>query len=113
MRPLLVALVVLPLLLPAAGALPTPGLFCDQALAATGRLFPEADQTNDFVSYAEARCGLSVLLKTAPQWVKMDIVGKSAGWDNVAGGHDPAGAGPAGPSGLPRPTRMPAGPAIV
>lgn len=88
MRALAALLLLAPLLAPAAGALPTPGLFCDKSDAALGRLFPEASQSNDFVSYDEARCGLDVLLKEDPQWVKMDVVGKSAGWDALTGGHD-------------------------
>ena len=83
----LVALLVLALF-PPAQALPTPGLFCDPADAALGRLFPEAMQANDFVSYDEAVCGLERLDATAPDFVRIDLVTKSVGWDALTGGRD-------------------------
>lgn len=71
-----------------AQALPTPGVFCDQSDAALGRVFPEALDSNDFVSYAEAKCGLELLLAENPDMMKIDVVTQSVGWDAVTGGHD-------------------------
>lgn len=90
MRALFAALLLLApfALAPAASALPTPGLFCENANAATGRYFPEARESNDFVSYAEARQCLDALAKQNPDWLKIDVIGKSVGWDVVTGGHD-------------------------
>lgn len=88
MRAPAVALLALALLLPTVQALPTPGLFCEPADAARGRLFPEALETNDFVSYDEAQCGIDALIQRAPDWVKLDVVGQSVGWDSLTGGHE-------------------------
>jgi hypothetical protein len=89
MRAALAALLFLvPLLAPAANALPTPGVFCDKSDPALGRFFPEAKEANDFISYDEARACIDLLVKTYPDWVKLDLVGKSAGWDKLGGGHD-------------------------
>ena len=92
MRPLLalsiVAALLLPAALPTAAALPTPGLFCDQAELVTGRIFPEAMQTNDYVSYDEAKCGLALLMERYPDRIQLDVVTQSVGWENIAGGHD-------------------------
>ncbi|HUR68542.1 MAG TPA: M14 family zinc carboxypeptidase [Candidatus Thermoplasmatota archaeon] len=71
-----------------AAALPTPGLFCDTSDAMQGRVFPEAMQSNDFVGYDEARCGLDLLLQENPTRMKLDVVGQSVGWDVATGGHD-------------------------
>ena len=73
---------------PAASALPTPGLFCDASDAALGRVFPEAMESNDYVSYEEAKCGLELLLAENPDRMKLDIVTQSVGWENIAGGRD-------------------------
>jgi zinc carboxypeptidase len=87
MRFLPVALLALALAAPPALALPTPGVNCQLSDAATGRLFPEPMETNDFISFEEARCGLDALLQEAPDWLKLDVVGQSAGWDSIMGGH--------------------------
>lgn len=81
---LLVAIVSLGTL--PAHALPTPGLFCDQSNATIGRIFPEAMETNDYVSYDEARCGLDMLVAENPDRIRIDLVAKSAGWPSLAGG---------------------------
>ena len=81
-------LLVAAMLAPAASALPTPGVFCDVSDLALGRLFPEAMETNDFVSYDEAKCGLETLVAQHPEWIAIDVVGQSVGWDALAGGRD-------------------------
>ncbi|HET6404007.1 MAG TPA: M14 family metallopeptidase [Candidatus Thermoplasmatota archaeon] len=86
MRILLLALALLATAVPAQ-ALPTPGVFCDASDAAVGRVFPEAMETNDFVSYEEAKCGLELLLAENPDWMKIDIVTQSVGWDAIPSGH--------------------------
>lgn len=73
---------------PGASALPTPGVFCDASDAALGRVFPEAMQTNDYVSYEEALCGLDVLLGENPDRMKLDVVAQSVGWDALGGSHE-------------------------
>ena len=73
---------------PTASALPTPGLFCDASDAALGRVFPEAMETNDYVSYEEAKCGLELLLAENPSRMKIDVVTQSVGWDSITGGRD-------------------------
>lgn len=88
MRIVPVVLVLVACIAPAATALPTPGLFCDASDATLGRVFPEPDRTNDFVSYEEARCGLELLMAEAPDRLRIDVVGQSVGWDALAGGHD-------------------------
>src|SRR5581483_4425370 len=90
MRVLAVGLLLLvPLLAaPQATALPTPGVFCDKGETAFHRLFPEPREANDFVSYQEARDCLALLLKDHPDLLKMDVIGKSVGWDALTGGHD-------------------------
>ena len=86
---LLPVLVLLLAMVPAtAAALPTPGLFCEPAEAATGRVFPEAMETNDFVSYDEADCGLAWLEAQHPDRVRREVVTKSVGWPSLAGGRD-------------------------
>ena len=94
MRTPLVALVTalllsaMPLPLPPAQALPTPGLFCDAGEQATGRLFPEPMEANDFVSYDEARCGLDRLVERHPDRIRLDVVTQSVGWSRLTGGRD-------------------------
>lgn len=93
MRPQPTLLLVAALLLgsaalPTAAALPTPGFFCEASDASLGRVFPEAMETNDYVSYDEAKCGLELLMQENPDRLKIDVVGQSVGWDNAMGGHD-------------------------
>ena len=71
-----------------AQALPTPGFFCDASDAALGRVFPEAMDTNDFVGYDEALCGLNVLMTENPDWMKLDVVTQSVGWPVIPSGHE-------------------------
>ncbi len=89
MRSLVLAAVLL-LVLPAfpgpAEALPTPGLFCDAAETATGRVFPEAMQTNDFVGFSEAVCGLRLLEAMVPDRIEVIEIGQSVGWTDVTTG---------------------------
>jgi hypothetical protein len=73
---------------PTSAALPTPGVFCDVSDLTLSRLFPEAEQSNDYVSYEEAICGLETLVANHPDMIKRDVVAQSVGWPNVAGGHD-------------------------
>ncbi|HEX2022341.1 MAG TPA: M14 family zinc carboxypeptidase, partial [Candidatus Thermoplasmatota archaeon] len=85
----LLAALLAPAALPLAQALPTPGLFCEPTDAAMGRVFPEAMQTNDFVSYQEAICGLDALAQRFPERVlPRDVVTQSVGWESLTGGHD-------------------------
>lgn len=88
MRSLLLAALLVLSVLPHAQALPTPGLFCDPAEATLGRVFPEPMQSNDFVSYDEAVCGLKKLETSAPDYVRIDLVTKSVGWDALAGSRE-------------------------
>ncbi|MGQ0535219.1 MAG: M14 family zinc carboxypeptidase [Methanobacteriota archaeon] len=87
MRLLFALLVMLAASLPVS-ALPTPGLFCEPADSARGRVFPEATETNDFVGYDEAICGLQFLLAENPDRMKIDVVTQSVGWARLTGGHD-------------------------
>jgi hypothetical protein len=73
---------------PMASALPTPGLFGEEARTVTGRLFPEAMETNDFASLEDALDGLKTLEEENPDLVTYHEIGQSYGWDNAAGGHD-------------------------
>lgn len=73
---------------PTASALPTPGLFCEPADTLRGRLFPEAMESNDFISYGEALCGLAWLQEKHPDWIKRDVVGQSVGWTALTGERD-------------------------
>lgn len=82
------AFLAFPVALPAARALPTPGFNCDLSEATIGRVFPEPDETNDYVSYDEAMCGFKKLEAKYPDWIHHDIVAKSVGWDAITGGHD-------------------------
>ena len=83
----LVALVIVGFLVaPFASALPTPGVNGETFEAATGRIFPEALQTNDFVSYDEAIAGLTVIDARAPDRVELVPLGASAGWMNKVTG---------------------------
>ena len=91
MRIFLAALIVATLVashVPTASALPTPGFFCDTSDAAIGRVFPEAMDTNDYVGYDEALCGLDLLLAENPDWMKIDVVTQSVGWDVLPSGHE-------------------------
>lgn len=75
--------VVVALLVPAfASALPTPGANGAATLATLGRIFPEALQTNDYVSYDEAVAGLQLLDSMASDRVKIVTLGNSSGWTN-------------------------------
>ncbi len=67
---------------------PGPGIFCDLSEPITGRLFPEPEQTNDFVSYDEALCGLDRLAEDYSDRVRVVKIGESVGWESLAGGHD-------------------------
>ena len=78
--PLLAALLFLAA--PVAGALPTPGLNGALTQQALGRVFPEALQTNDYVSYDEAVAGLTLLDSQAPDYVELVPLGESTGWVN-------------------------------
>lgn len=69
--------------LPVAQALPTPGFFGETAELATGRVFPEATQTNDYVGYFEAIDGLRYLESQYPGWVTVKMVGSSYGLNNL------------------------------
>lgn len=81
-----IALVVLLLVAPLASALPTPGFNGAASDAVVGRVFPEALQTNDFISYAEARAGLDILLEENPDLLELKELGPSLGWVNPATG---------------------------
>jgi hypothetical protein len=69
-----------------AAAQDTPGVFCEEAKQTTGRVFPEAMESTDFVSYFEARCGLSLLEKNHPDYMDVHDVGESEGWHNYVSG---------------------------
>jgi hypothetical protein len=69
-----------------AGALPTPGLSGSASQTVLGRVFPEALQTNDYISYAEARAGLDILASAHSDVMKVIEVGPSVGWVNAATG---------------------------
>ena len=85
--PLGLALAIL--LAPAAAGLPTPGVHCDLGEQLTGRVFPEPLETNDFISYAEALCGLERLDAARPDSIEIVDVAESVGWKNtVTGSHD-------------------------
>ncbi len=56
--------------------------------APTDDASPEAEHSNDYVSYDEAICGLDTMVDAHPNYIKRDVVGQSVGWPNVAGGHD-------------------------
>ena len=68
-----------------AGALPTPGLSGSASQTVLGRVFPEALQTNDYISYAEARAGLDILASAHSDVMKVIEVGPSVGWVNALG----------------------------
>lgn len=90
MRPFAASALVLLLLAPAASALPTPGFNGAESDAALGRVFPEPLQTNDFVSYDEARAGLDILVAEAPDLLELKDLGPSLGWVNpVSGEREP------------------------
>lgn len=82
------SLLVLALLLtaPLAAALPSPGLNGAVTDATLGRIFPEALQTNDYVSYDEAVAGLEMIDARAPDRVELVPLGQSAGWINQVTG---------------------------
>ncbi len=84
----IVVLTLTVVLAPMASALPTPGFFGEEARTVTGRLFPEAMETNDFVSYGEAVENLKLLVDENPDLLTYEEAGMSRGWDNIAGGHD-------------------------
>ncbi|HUR70105.1 MAG TPA: M14 family zinc carboxypeptidase [Candidatus Thermoplasmatota archaeon] len=87
---LIVLLVALLVAAAFAGALPTPGFNGAASDAALGRIFPEALQTNDFVSYDEARAGLDMLIAEAPDRLELKVLGPSLGWPNpVTGTREP------------------------
>ncbi|MDX1612374.1 MAG: M14 family zinc carboxypeptidase, partial [Candidatus Thermoplasmatota archaeon] len=89
MRELGIALLCAALVLtPMASALPTPGFFGEEARTVTGRMFPEAMETNDFVGIDEALENLQILVDENPDLLTFHEIGQSAGWENVAGGHD-------------------------
>ncbi|MBI4392735.1 MAG: hypothetical protein HY556_02920 [Euryarchaeota archaeon] len=69
-----------------AGALPTPGLSGSASQTVLGRVFPEAMQTNDYISYDEARQGLDMLAAAHSDLMKVIEVGPSVGWVNAATG---------------------------
>lgn len=83
---LLLVFAALSLLLPPASALPTPGFNGAASDAVLGRIFPEALQTNDYVSYEEARAGLDMLVAEAPDRLELLLLGPSLGWENPATG---------------------------
>jgi MYXO-CTERM domain-containing protein len=62
---------------------PTPGVS-----ASLDRIVPEARETNDYVSYEEARDYLDAIAAQAPDFIEVVEVGQSFGWDNIAAGHD-------------------------
>ncbi|HEX2021613.1 MAG TPA: M14 family zinc carboxypeptidase, partial [Candidatus Thermoplasmatota archaeon] len=77
---------ILLLAAPFASALPTPGASGEATLTALGRVFPEALQTNDYVSYAEAVAGLALLGGMAPDRMEIVSLGPSRGWEPLGGG---------------------------
>jgi hypothetical protein len=81
-----IALVCLILAVPLAQALPTPGFNGAASDAILGRVFPEALQTNDYVSYDEARAGLDLLLAEKPDLLELVVLGPSLGWANPTTG---------------------------
>jgi hypothetical protein len=83
-----ILLAVLMVTTPVASALPPPGLSGEEAREATGRLFPEAMETNDFASLNDAVENLELLEEENPDLVTFHDIGDSYGWDNAAGGHD-------------------------
>lgn len=80
-----VALALL-LLVPAAAALPTPGLNGEATEAALGRVFPEALATNDYVGFEEAVAGLTTLATRHADRVELREIGESVGWANPVTG---------------------------
>ena len=82
----LALLLALALTIPTVAALPTPGFNGAASDAVLGRIFPEALQTNDYVSYAEARAGLDMLVAEAPDRLELIVLGPSLGWTNPATG---------------------------
>lgn len=78
--------VALLLVVPSAAALPTPGFNGAASDATLGRIFPEALQTNDYVSYEEAIAGLQTLVEENPDRLEMLELGDSLGWENPATG---------------------------
>ncbi|MBI4393893.1 MAG: hypothetical protein HY556_08885 [Euryarchaeota archaeon] len=74
---------------PLAIALPTPGVNGSSFEAVSGRIFPEALATNDYIGYEEAVSGLKELESRRPDLIEFKVLGKSVGWDNaVTGAHD-------------------------
>lgn len=71
---------------PMAAAWPTPGFNGEEAQEVTGRVFPEARETNDFVSYFEAREGVQLLEEQAPDLLEYHEIGRSRGWLNLQTG---------------------------
>lgn len=84
MRLLAVLLVVA--LLPLAAALPTPGFNGAASQQTLGRIFPEALQTNDYVSFEEAVAGLGLVEAQAPDRVAFVPIGESTGWVSARSG---------------------------
>ena len=77
---ILAIVLVASFVLPAVQALPTPGFNGAASDAVLGRIFPEALETNDFVSYAEARAGLDLLIAENPDRLELLELGPSLGW---------------------------------
>lgn len=69
-------------MVPAAAALPTPGLNGEttEAIPVVGRLFPEALHTNDYIGYFEAVRSLEKLASEYPDRIELIEVGQSFGW---------------------------------
>ncbi len=90
-RPIpLILLITFTLLVPAlSSALPTPGLNGERTEAVYGRIFPDALETNDFISYREAWAGLAVLDERHPDLMEVHVVGESFGLLNrITGNRD-------------------------
>lgn len=66
-------------------ALPTPGLNGEALEPVTGRVFPEALQTNDYVGFEEAVAGLDTLAARYPDRMEIRELGQSVGWVPVGG----------------------------
>lgn len=72
-----------------AQALPTPGFNGPEAEAVTGRVFPEALDTNDYIGFFEFEDNIRYLEEKYPNYIEIKEAGESYGLKNLeTGAHD-------------------------
>ncbi|MGQ0535827.1 MAG: M14 family zinc carboxypeptidase [Methanobacteriota archaeon] len=84
LRPAVLVLLLLGTLVASpSSAGPSPGLNCERGELTLGRVFPEPEHTNDFISFDEARCGLALLDERHPDLLEVKEIAESVGWNNL------------------------------